>query len=204
MLQAGGYEGEVGVEVLAELIGGDHLLPFAGVVADVEGGVVVTEVLFEKLVLLLVAYSEAELVLEIEGHFLPNIPAPERFVHAPINVVVGAGSVVTKDLAPRKVYAGNPARFIRNIDLISLSEKKKKLDEIISKYVTIAEYHGIRPKIITDYPVVKVNNCKFDVETFTVEGNEDEETDDFRDYIRRWGLRFYTDRPLKSVERRIE
>ncbi|KAJ3111325.1 Maltose acetyltransferase, partial [Physocladia obscura] len=29
---------------------------------------------------------------------------------------VGAGSVVTKDVAPRTVVAGNPARFIRNVD----------------------------------------------------------------------------------------
>ena len=30
------------------------------------------------------------------------------------NVVIGAGSVVTKDLLKPGIYAGNPARFIRN------------------------------------------------------------------------------------------
>ena len=30
--------------------------------------------------------------------------------------IVGAGSVVTEDVAPRSVVAGNPARFIRNLD----------------------------------------------------------------------------------------
>lgn len=30
--------------------------------------------------------------------------------------VVGAGSVVTKDVAPYTLVAGNPARFIRNIE----------------------------------------------------------------------------------------
>ena len=30
--------------------------------------------------------------------------------------VVGAGSIVTKDVAPRTVVAGNPARFIKNIE----------------------------------------------------------------------------------------
>ena len=33
----------------------------------------------------------------------------------------------------------------------------------------------------------------------SISGNEDEETDDFRDYVRKWGLRFYTDRFHKSV-----
>ena len=32
------------------------------------------------------------------------------------NVIIGAGSVVTKSLKGNAVYAGNPARFIRNID----------------------------------------------------------------------------------------
>lgn len=32
------------------------------------------------------------------------------------NVVIGAGSVVTKNITKPGIYAGNPARFIRNID----------------------------------------------------------------------------------------
>ncbi len=31
------------------------------------------------------------------------------------NVVIGAGSVVTKDITKSGVYAGNPARFLRNL-----------------------------------------------------------------------------------------
>lgn len=30
--------------------------------------------------------------------------------------VVGAGSIVTKDVPPNQVWAGNPAKFIRNVD----------------------------------------------------------------------------------------
>lgn len=32
------------------------------------------------------------------------------------NVVIGAGSVVTKNISQPGIYAGNPAKFIRNID----------------------------------------------------------------------------------------
>jgi acetyltransferase-like isoleucine patch superfamily enzyme len=32
------------------------------------------------------------------------------------NAIVGAGSVVTKDVAPNSIVAGNPARFLRNIE----------------------------------------------------------------------------------------
>jgi UDP-2-acetamido-3-amino-2,3-dideoxy-glucuronate N-acetyltransferase len=33
------------------------------------------------------------------------------------NAVVGAGSVVTKDIPPFQVWAGNPARFLKNVEL---------------------------------------------------------------------------------------
>ena len=32
------------------------------------------------------------------------------------NAVVGAGSVVTKDVAANTIVAGNPARFIKNVE----------------------------------------------------------------------------------------
>lgn len=42
------------------------------------------------------------------------------------NVIVGAGSVVTKDLPGNAVYAGNPAKFIKNIN-----DNKELLNEIL-------------------------------------------------------------------------
>lgn len=33
------------------------------------------------------------------------------------NVVIGAGSVVTRDIEKPGIYAGNPARFVRKIDI---------------------------------------------------------------------------------------
>lgn len=121
-------------------------------------------------------------------------------VHIGRNIVIGANSVVTKNLdRPNSVYAGNPAKFIREVTSLSKEERIETINYIIDKYKEIAAYHEISSNITINYPYIYVNECKFDVEKLEFSGKEDKETDDFRDYIRKWGLRFYSDRPFKSV-----
>lgn len=112
---------------------------------------------------------------------------------------VGAGSVVTRDVEAYTVVAGNPAKFIRKIVPVQNSEEKISLVKaMLNKYKEIAEYHNINPKIRVQYPVIKVNQSWFNVETLEWQGEDDAEVDDFRDYARKWGFRFYG-RPFKSV-----
>jgi len=111
--------------------------------------------------------------------------------------VVGANSVVTKNLRPKSIYAGNPARFIREVIPLTGIKRIERLKYIIKEYEPIAQFHGIEPDIELVYPQIYFAGCEFNVETFMVYGEENEETDDFRDYLRKWGLRFYTDRPFK-------
>lgn len=114
------------------------------------------------------------------------------------NSVIGAQSVVTKSIVKSGVYAGSPAKFIKEIIPLTDDQKKEKLNDIIKTYIPIANYHGITPDIKIDFPFVHMNNFKFNALTFEYWGEEDVETDDLRDYIRKWGIRIYTTRGFTS------
>ena len=113
--------------------------------------------------------------------------------------VIGAQALVTSNLEADGIYGGNPAKLIRKIAPMDPAKRPAMVDKILAEYREIAEYHGIDPKISVEYPWITVNQCRFNVETLAAEGTEDAETDDFRDYVRKWGLRFYTGRPFRSV-----
>lgn len=116
------------------------------------------------------------------------------------NIVIGAGSVVTKSLTKEKsIYAGNPAKFIRTIEEPSFADKKENLTKIINNYNDIKKFHGILSNIKVTYPEILVDNCCFNVETMSFTGEESENTDHFRDYARKYGLRFYSSRPFKTI-----
>lgn len=114
--------------------------------------------------------------------------------------VVGAQSVVSKSLDRKGIYAGSPAKFIRDIQPLSLEQRLIKVEEILEKYKPIAEYHGIdlTGKMQLDYPKLRFKDFLMDLETFECFGDEDAETDDLRDYLRKWGIRLYTERGFAS------
>lgn len=114
------------------------------------------------------------------------------------NSVIGANSTVSKSIMKTGIYGGTPARFIKDIIPPSLDDQKSKLEEIINRYIKIAKYHGLSPVISTDFPNVQIDEFKINVLTMEYSGVETIVSDDFRDYIRKWGIRIYTSRPFTS------
>jgi acetyltransferase-like isoleucine patch superfamily enzyme len=112
--------------------------------------------------------------------------------------VIGAQSVVTKSLKTKGIYAGSPAKFIKEIVPLTTEERILKTEHIISEYKKIAKYHNLDPSIQVDFPWVTIENFRVNFETMDYDGDETIVTDDFRDYIRKWGIRIYTKRPFIS------
>jgi len=126
---------------------------------------------------------------------LPNTTMEE-------NIVIGANSTVKGKLDRKKsIYAGTPAKFIRKIIKFSLEERKRMLNDVIEGYIKLKEYKrmAFKPYIWTDYPEMGIQEFKCNVETKEYEGEENNITDDFRDYLRRYGIKIYTERPFGNL-----
>ena len=117
--------------------------------------------------------------------------------------VVGAQSVVSGTLSDASVYAGNPAKLIRNIVQLPVAVRVEKAVEILTRYARSLEYRWIDVKPPSlEYPVVNFRGVTLGLESGTCAGEEDRYTDDLRDFLFRRGLRFYTQRRFRSLEKR--
>jgi acetyltransferase-like isoleucine patch superfamily enzyme len=111
----------------------------------------------------------------------------------PNNAVIGAASVVTKNLdskARPAVYAGNPAKFIRYVVKPPLEKRKAMAEAMLLKFLD----NNNPVKFKYDFPLVYINNFRVNLQTRGYNGEEDETTIKFRDHLRRYGIRIYTDK----------
>lgn len=114
--------------------------------------------------------------------------------------VVGAQSVVSRSLPEKGIYAGSPARYIKAIVPLEGEARVQKAEEIVKGYDAIAAYHDVETgeRLRLDYPFLHFKDFSLNMETFGYEGDEDEDTDDLRDYLRKFGIRIYTRRGFAS------
>ena len=127
------------------------------------------------------------------------------------NVVIGINSVVNKDLPSGCLAAGIPCKILRENmypKALDVFEIKKLLDPILDRWYSILLPHkGIVGDIFLKYDVSENRICLqqenletyFNIDNKTIEGYENEISEDLRDFLRRNGIKFYNGKPFKSI-----
>lgn len=112
------------------------------------------------------------------------------------NITIGANSTVTKDLLEnRGIYAGSPAKLIGSaLDIIDEEVKFNMVLDICKEFSSLMKYyeepiHRFGPSAST----ILLNDLTLDLDTHTCIGTHDIVTDAFRDFLRRYGIRFFVD-----------
>lgn len=108
-------------------------------------------------------------------------------------VVIGACSVVTKDCL-NGVYGGNPAKFLKAITEPTEPQKRYAIDKMMIRYADLATFHDMDVKVTSRYPIVGVDEFTVNVETGEYKGKESRESDHLRDFLRKYGIRIYSER----------
>lgn len=119
-----------------------------------------------------------------------------------VNAVIGAQSVVSGMLEGGRVYGGAPARLIREISPPSDRRRWEVILDLVKSYRQSCLYRGVPADCCADYPAVRVGVCEFCPFGLSFRGEEDEYTDDFREFAFKRGLRWYSKRPFRKLGRR--
>jgi len=119
------------------------------------------------------------------------------------NVVIGVNSLINKNLPDGCFAAGMPVKIIRENVYPNRDPKvnAEKISDIFAEYAKLAHYKGIHAELTYDETseVIYCNGMGFDTKNMTVQGKLDDVQEDFRDFLRRRGVKFFTGLPFSSI-----
>ncbi|RAK69643.1 hypothetical protein [Hymenobacter edaphi] len=119
------------------------------------------------------------------------------------NVVIGTNSLINKDLPDGCLAGGIPVKILR--ENVYPSHDAQRNDQLVQRvladYQELAEYKQLRAQLRFDADSQRIhcNAAVFDLTTMQAAGAFGEVEEDFRDFLRRRGIKFYTGRPFSSV-----
>ena len=130
---------------------------------------------------------------------LPNVKIGE-------NTVIGIGSILNRSIPKGCFAAGSPCKVLKeNCYPRELSDEEKYniLTDIVKDYIDLLKFKGLKAGIEVNPDKLilerKKGKTTFNIEKRTIEGYEDELSEDMRDYLRRRGIKIFTEKPFKSI-----
>lgn len=144
-------------------------------------------------------------------HIGDNVWLPARSIVLPnvtigSNTVIGIGSVVNKSIPPGSLAAGHPCKVIKENYYpkeLSSAEKLKIVDDVINDYRQLAEYKNLYVDLEFTENIIILTHSEgdtiYDLRYRTMSGVTNDISEDFRDYLRRRGIKIFTGNPFKSV-----
>ncbi|MBC6989182.1 hypothetical protein [Hymenobacter sp. BT491] len=119
------------------------------------------------------------------------------------NVVIGTNSLINKDLPDGCLAGGIPVKILRENFYPSqdTGRNEELVRRIIHDYQQLAAYKQLPVEISYDTHTqqVRCNGAVFHLDTMKTSGTFTAVEEDFRDFLRRRGIKFYNGQPFSSV-----
>ena len=131
---------------------------------------------------------------------LPNVSIGD-------NVVIGINSIINRDLPSGCFAAGSPCKVIKEKvypKKVTLSEQSMLIKNIVGKWYDLHDTKGIT-NVRTKYENGKIkliqgqNVTIYDIGNRVIKGYTNNISEDLRDFLRRNGIKIYTDRFFTSM-----
>ena len=130
---------------------------------------------------------------------LPNVEIGD-------NTVIGIGSTVNKNIPSGCLAAGSPCKVIKENyypKKLSSNEKLEIIDNVVKDYRRLAQHKSLVVDLEFTKNVIILKHSDgdtvYDLKNRTMTGNINESSEDFRDYLRRRGIKIFTENPFKSI-----
>jgi acetyltransferase-like isoleucine patch superfamily enzyme len=119
------------------------------------------------------------------------------------NVVIGTNSLINKDLPDGCLAGGIPVKILRENAYPSENAARnvQLIQQVLHDYAELASYKDLKVNLNYDegQQTISCNEIIFDLVTMQARGIFTDIEEDFRDYLRRRGIKFYTGKPFSSV-----
>ena len=119
------------------------------------------------------------------------------------NVVIGTNSLINKDLPDGCLAGGIPVRILKDNYYPSHDPARNEqlVRQILADYARMAEYKEL--DVSLEYNAesqnIRCNEVVFFLNTMQTSGEFTSVEEDFRDYLRRRGIKFYTGQAFSSI-----